>query len=203
MYGQSQAANAAEARRVGPIGAYAFHDGRCYHLRDPVPGATGAGGSIWPAFARTYGRPVVIINGAVGGASIDQLLGDPLRRLQQDIALARHAGLRPALTIYMQGETDAASRTSAGVYLAKLRTLRRQLPGQWIVMLNSRCYDEPVWPALNVARALLAATDPLVAIGPEMDSLRGEYRRDDNCHLNAAGQSIVGEALGRAVRGYL
>lgn len=155
------------------------------------------------AFARAYGRPVVIINGAVSGASIEQLSANPLRRLQHDIVLAKRMGLRPALTIYMQGETDAARHSLARVYLAKLHALREALPGRWVVTLNSRCYDQPVWPALNVARAVLAATDPLVVIGPEMDSLHSEYRQDDGCHLNAAGQAIVGEALGRAVRGYL
>lgn len=198
VFGQSQATNSGDRRRIGPLGSYAFHEGACYRLRDPVPGAQGGGGSVWPAFAEALGRPVVIVDGAVDGASIQQLAAGPLARLKRQIALARGRGLEPDVLIYMQGETNAAQKSSAILYLAYLRHLREHLPGPWLVTRQSRCGEVSGWEPLNRARFDLARLDPGVRIGPDLDRLGSEFRHD-GCHLNRDGQDRVGRALARAV----
>lgn len=198
VFGQSQATNSGERRAIGPDHAYAFHDGRCYPLRDPLPGASGRGGSVWPAFAHAYGRPVVIINGSVDGAAIEDLAGAPVRRLRVQIAEAERHGLDADLTIYMQGETDAARETGATDYLAHLRRLRAALPGRWLLMRHSRC-DHAPWPPLDAARAALARADAEVTLGPQLDELGPALRRD-GCHFNRTGQDVVGAAIARAAR---
>lgn len=195
VFGQSQAANSGELRKIGPPGAYFFHDGLCYHLRDPVLGASGRGGSVWPEFANRLGRDVMIINGAVNGASIQELAGAPLTRLRRQIDLAANAGYRPDLTIFMQGETNGAQRSSASSYLARLKELRAALPGPWLITLDSACYGLPAWQPLNAARRTLASQESEVALGPDLDRLGLRYRQADKCHFNALGQERAAEQL--------
>lgn len=199
VFGQSQATNTGERRRIGPPGSYFFAAGRCYRLRDPVAGASNGGGSIWPSFAAALDRPVVIVNGAVDGLSIEQLSGEPLRRLLANVDGLRSRGLVPDLTIFMQGETDAAARTPERTYFDALLGLRRALPGRWLITQESICDIPRPDPALAAARHKLAALDPLVMIGPDLDRLGPTYRREDGCHFNRRGQDEIARQLAASI----
>lgn len=203
VFGQSDAANSGDRRRVGPPGSYQFAGGRCYRLRDPVVGGTGGGGSIWPVFAAKLDRPVVIVSAALGGASIRELSGAPLSRLRRELASARAQGLELDLTVFMQGDTDAVQRTPARVYLHRLRTIRNALPGPWIVTEGAFCTPGDPQAALAAARRQLAASDRRVLVGPDLDILGTAFRRDDRCHFNREGLDAAAGLIADAVhRGF-
>jgi lysophospholipase L1-like esterase len=192
-YGQSQAANTGEQRRTGP--GHFFYDGKCYALADPIFGASGRGGSIWPAFAAEIGGPVVIINGAVNGRSIEALSKEPLHQLLKTVRQAKDVGLSPDLVIYMQGETDARAATSAEDYLARLNGLKAHLPYAWLVTNQSMCHVPVPSKALQRARKAFANSNSSVSIGPDLDSLGPSYRQEDGCHFNRKGQDLVARLI--------
>ena len=47
-FGQSNSANFAQTRSVSKSNVFSYYGGRCYVAQDPMPGATGIGGSVWP-----------------------------------------------------------------------------------------------------------------------------------------------------------
>lgn len=200
VFGQSDGANTGDRRRIGPEGSYVFADGRCFRLKDPVRGGTDGGGSIWPALAAHLQPPVVVINQSVSGASIAELGGAPLASLRATVAAAKAKGIRPAYTIFMQGDTDAVRGTSADAYLARLRELRSALPGRWIIPEGAFCTPGVSQSALGIARRQLAGTDPLVKVGPDLDVLGLRYRRADRCHFNRRGQDWIALMLARDIR---
>ena len=214
LFGQSLAANsgafihAAADHAPAQTTTYVFHDGHCYPLGDPMPGATGKGGSVGPPLARLAStgldRPVVVIAGAVSGSSILQWTpaDSPFARpLLDRLAQARHAGLAPSVYIWMQGEADTGSNMTATRYAGELRALHSRFPpAPWIVTANSICTFRPVRsPMLDRARASFAAITPDVHLDVDMDSLGPPYRQADRCHLNAAGQQEAARSLAAAV----
>ncbi|ARS28676.1 sialate O-acetylesterase [Sphingomonas sp. KC8] len=214
LFGQSLAANSgafvypAAGRGGGLTSTYIFHGGHCYPLGDPMPGATGKGGSVGPPLAllasTALDRPVVMIAGAVSGSSILQWTpaDSPFARALLDrLAQARRAGLAPSVYIWMQGEADTGSNMTATRYADELRALHSRFPpAPWIVTANSICTYRPVRsPMLDRARASFAAITPDVHLDVDMDSLGMSYRQADRCHLNAAGQQEAARRLATAV----
>lgn len=211
--GQSNAANALSDPLVPAAGSSAFMTlgGRCYPLRDPVLGATGAGGSLWsglgPALARSSGRPVVFINGAVGGSQLGDWLdarSGYLDRMAAEVAAAKRAGLIADHVIWVQGETDAAVRLDPGLYVRQMQALisafdaSGSLPADvpWIVFRSTRCKDRPNnGPALDAAVTAWAARSPRVKAGPLASAL-GNDARWDECHFNGRGrEALVAQTL--------
>ena len=206
--GQSNAANAL-SDPLQPDSAshsYMVQDGRCYPLRDPVLGATGQGGSLWsglgPALARQSGRPVVFINGAVGGSQLGDWLDERsgyAARLLTQVAAARQAGMTADHVIWIQGETDAAARTDPAVYVGQLKALMvvfdasGTLPADvpWLVFRSTRCKDRPNnGAALDAAVTAFAEQSPRVTAGPLASAL-GNEARWDTCHFNGHGRDLL------------
>ncbi len=206
--GQSNAANAlSEPLPVDPAAqAYMLARGRCYRLRDPVLGATNRGGSLWTAMGsalwRATGRPVVFINGAVGGSQLGDWLDDRSgyrQRLLAEVALARAAGLKPAWVFWVQGETDAAVSVDPARFVADLQRLIGRFdasgllpPGApWLVYRSTHCMHRPGnGPAIDAAVTAFAASDKRVLPGPEASDL-GDAMRRDGCHFNGAGRAVL------------
>jgi hypothetical protein len=205
VMGQSQAANSGMARHFGATGAQMMSEGVCRSLRDPIAGATSSGSSIWPAFSKAFGRPVTLANGAVSGSSIEEWTDAKSAarlRVQDQIRLASRQGIRPALVIWMQGETNAAKQASAGAYARQLVRLKRQigLDVPWLIIRESRCGSAPP-PAsreIDEGRVIVARQDRRVVLGPTLDDL-GMVFRHDGCHFNPTGQEVVGARLAEAV----
>jgi lysophospholipase L1-like esterase len=118
-----------------------YFSGRCFHLADPLMGATGQGGSVWiPAASKLAGLtdgPVVVIAGGVGGTAIEQWTSyaSPLvAPLRARVDEAKRAGLPPKVYVWMQGENDAAGGTSAASYESNLRRLFALFPdAPWLI----------------------------------------------------------------------
>ncbi len=218
--GQSNAANHLGSRSMPQSGArtFAFFRGRCVPLSDPVPGATGDLGSLWPKLGEIVERqarlPIVVIAGAVGGSSVAAWRDDVRRirsRLLRSVELAVAVNLSPDAIIWIQGESDAA-RTTAQAYENALRQVIRSIEAglesaqaknnrntkmpEWIISLTSRCDElSPAGSiAVREAQWRVATTTPNARLGPDTDALGYEFRRD-GCHFNDAGRSVLAKEL--------
>jgi hypothetical protein len=211
--GQSNAANAF-SDPVGPdpaSRAYMMLDGQCYRLRDPVLGATGQDGSLWTglglAIHAQTGRPVVFINGAVGGAQLGDWLDDRShyrQRLADQSKMARRIGLTPDYVMWIQGETDAAVLLAPSLYVAQMRDVIARFdasgavpPGTpWVIYRSTRCKDRRGnGPDIDRAIAVWATGSNRIILGPLASALDDDYRRD-GCHFNGRGrQALIAETM--------
>ena len=210
--GQSNAANSygpIQPFEPDPRTAMAFN-GRCYALTTPVLGATGRGESLWPRLGAelvaTYDRPVIFINGAVGGSQVSDWLdrrSSYLNRLAAQIKEARALGFEPDLVFWIRGETDAAVQVDPKDFARDLANVKQAIEvdaampegvAQWVFFRSTRCLDRPNnGPELEAAMAALAAPkDDAIHLGPSLTTFSDELRRD-KCHLNAAGRDQLVE----------
>lgn len=204
VLGQSNAANHGESTVAewppqvlvrGPAG--------CAVQADPLPGGTGAGGSLWshlPRAMRDAGdsRVPVVTLLAVDDTSIGDWTrpGSPLRAaLQRELHAAVAAGHAPDLVLWQQGEADARRGTGRDDYAAAFTELVALIRGAGVTAplvaaRSTRCRSEP---AAAVRDALDAAVQrvPGVLAGPDTDTLDGPRMRHDGCHFNAAGQEAA------------
>ena len=208
--GQSNAANAlSDPLPADPdAAAYMALGGKCYRLRDPVLGATASGGSLWTAMGsalyRATGRPVVFINGAVGGSQLGDWLDDRSgyrAHLARNVVAARQAGLVPRYMFWVQGETDAFALVDPGLFVTELQALITRFdpatgPIPWLVYRSTHCMERRGnGPEIDAAVTALAQRSGRVMLGPNASAL-GPEMRHDGCHFNTAGRdALVAETL--------
>jgi len=218
--GQSNAANHLSTfGDVAPSAeAYQFFDGRCFLIEDPVLGATGERGSLWPDFAQRLskmsGRPVVFLTSAVGGSAIELWVADEssyYARAAKQIELASEAGLTVDFVLWLQGEKDAELDTPQQVYAKRLEALIDRFDSDfetgsepwWIIFQASVCYDFPAGDRdISGAQKAVADRLPRAIAGPNGDRLL-ERLRSDGCHFNADGKEKVIAELAEIVMGEL
>ena len=203
VIGQSQASNTGPKRHISLSGSRAFADGKCYYLRDPMPGTGGRGGTIWPGFADRLGRRVLIADIAISGSAIEEwTVPAQLAKVRRTLDDLRRAGYPDPLIIWMQGETNGARRTTAAAYHAQLRTLLQQAPDRrWLITRESICYGmQDKWRPLDEARDRIARAFPNVTLGPDLDNLGLAMRQEDRCHLTVEGQARLASGLADAAR---
>jgi len=198
VIGQSQASNTGPRRHISFSGSRAFADGKCYYMRDPMPGTAGRGGTIWPIFADMLSKRVVVANIAISGSAIKQwTMPEQIAKFRRTLADFRAAGYPKPIIIWMQGETDGASRTDAHIYYAHLHKILQIAPNNhWIITRESICYTfQNKWAPLDVARDKIASEFPKVTIGPDLDAMGLEFRQTDHCHLTDEGQELLAKNL--------
>lgn len=213
--GQSNAANHLEHRTdTTPADqVYALHAGRCHIAADPIPGASGARGSLWPDLGRRLhaatGRPVLFIAGGIGSTQVGDWL-DPrsayLAALTTRIASARRLGFEPAWIIWHQGEGDAATNITPARFAAQLTTLTARLlaaaPRARLYLFEAtRCTrprNLPGVPAFRNAQRHVAAANPRLVNGMNTDTLDARYRWD-GCHFNDAGREVISIEVARTL----
>jgi hypothetical protein len=210
--GQSNSANANSSPSASQPGQGAFdwYGGACYVSQDPVPGATGTKGSLWPEIgvdlAQRLDRPVLMIHGGIGGSQIADWLDDRsgyLASLTTQIAGARAAGFEPDLVLWHQGETDAARhpdrKALAGRLGALMDRLLTELPAAEVYLFQaSKCVGrkrEEGVEAVRAAQKEIAASRQMVVAGFDTDSLGNDYRWD-TCHFNSLGRDAIRKAIG-------
>lgn len=210
--GQSNASNAVstpfDANPAAPV--FMFFDGHCYRLRDPLLGTTGTRGSVWtrlgPALAERTGRPVVFVNGAIGGSQYSDWLakGSPyMENLRKRVAdAAKQIG--PAdIVLWHQGETDAwFVKNQAEVQPAikqvtdtVLTTFALKPTAKLVLYRVSLCTGERRKQSnlpLLAAQTAVAEANPRIVAGPNTDRFDRRFRHDD-CHLNDAGAKGVAD----------
>ena len=207
--GQSNAANTNPVpSTAGPVVSVWF-EGECFEASDPVLGAGGKDGSLWPMLgervAQALGRPVLLINGAIGGTQVSDWL-DPrpgyYAALKGRIDSARAAGYPPDLIIWHQGETDAAVQDDMAIFLAELGMLVDRLladapEARLYLFQTSKCVgekrDQGVEEIRMVQRAVAEKRAPRVIPGMDTDQLGNDFRWD-TCHFNSHGRAAIIEA---------
>lgn len=209
--GQSNAGNHGTPGAVAEPAVALAVGTACLWADDPLPGATGSGGSIWrrlPAALRPAlrGRPVVLSVLALDASSIaewTQPQGALNRRLGAQVAALKQAGLAPDYVLWQQGEADALKQTGTAAYLHALQRLAAQLDAAGtqaplLLARSSRCRSAPD-PAIGKALEQAWASSPRFLPGPDTDGLLDDTARSDGCHLNAAGLQRAAQAWADAI----
>lgn len=211
--GQSNAANSntSLSTTTGSDRVYVWFQEKCYVARDPVPGANGASGSLWPpvgkALAGATGQNVMFVNGAIGGTAIADWLDERsgyLAALLNRVGAAQSRGYEPDVILWHQGETDAAVGTSRTAYADAQRQLGEALLAD---MPNARLYLFQASKCLGrirqdgVQRILDAQADaatalPRTQLGMNTDELGNDYRWD-TCHFNSLGRDVISQRVAR------
>ncbi|MBL8471207.1 MAG: hypothetical protein JNM98_05350 [Rhodocyclaceae bacterium] len=207
--GQSNAGNHGSlAAALPPV--YLVSAGQCVLAADPLPGATGRGGSIWqrlPAALseRGWARPVVLSVLAVDATTLDDWTHpqSPLgAQLAEHVRSLNGLRLAPDFVLWQQGEADAKAGTEAAAYAARLDGLA--------VLLRDAGSTAPIFLARSTvcrsppAAAIRASIEGAVAqraqfrLGPDIDVLGAELRHD-GCHLAAAGLDRAAQAWAEVI----
>lgn len=215
--GQSNAANHGEAG-PSPAPVRVVHDGRCLWAGDPLPGATGDGGSIWarlpprlatqlPASWRQ--RPVVLAVMAVDATTLRDWVhdGSPLRpRLLRAAQALVASGLPPSLVLWQQGEADARRGTPAAQVADDLDAFAGLLAGAgiqapWMLALSTVCRSAPHAGVRGAVQQRTRDGRRFVP-GPDTDALTGAAMRRDGCHFTAAGLDSAADLWAAALAAY-
>lgn len=209
--GQSNAGNnnSSKSATKSGDGVYVYYDGRCFIAKDPVPGAGGSGGSLWPdlgkRIASQTGKHVLFINGAVGTSQWGDWL-DPrsgyLAAFEERLVSAGQAGFEPHLVIWHQGETDARTNISLESRQKNLEGLAdeflRLAPRAKLYVFRVSLCNKPneSGPSAEIVsmQASLAQRNPRIIVGMNTDTLGDDYRWD-RCHFNSLGRSTINAAV--------
>jgi hypothetical protein len=211
VFGQSNAGNWGESRRVAGPHVFVFFRGRYERARDPLPGANGNGGSVWTRLgdklieAKLYDR-VVFVPASIGATDISLWAPGGLlhKDLLRNVDEARKYGLRFTHLLWHQGESDAVLGISAADYeqrfLAMLKAIQsRGVDAPAFVAIATRCGRYP--PNEIIRQAQIALVNPSRGIfqGPDTDLLDERYRHD-GCHFSDAGLDAHAEMWLRVIR---
>jgi hypothetical protein len=175
-----------------------FYDGRCFDGDDPLPGATGTGGSVWNRLGdllMVSGRfdSVVLASIAVDSSSIAQW--SPGGYLHPVLTSAlnelRDNGLEPTHLLWHQGERDMQLGTDTSTYVRHFTRL--------VTSLRDAGFETPIYvarasycrgrlsEAVRVAQREVIDAAAGVFAGPDTDVLVGSELRHDDCHFSAVG----------------
>ena len=174
-------------------------DGKCIQAQDPLPGATGQGGSIWPRLVALLqrdlrDRPIVVSVLALDASTIDEWTRatSPLRsRLASQLASMQQLGMPPDAILWQQGEADARGGTSESEYADRLDRLADVLTqggstAPVYLAKSTVCRSPPSEPIRSAIEARVALKGRWMS-GPDTDALNNTLLRHDGCHLSATG----------------
>lgn len=212
VLGQSNAGNHGTQTHppAGPVDVIA-DDGTCHRTFDPLPGATGLGGSIWshlPAALASEGvtRPVVFGILAIDASTSREWTapGGPLPELLDKLVHTTNAlGMPAGLVLWQQGESDGRDGTSSTAYESALVKLSAQLKiagtgARMVVAKSTICRSEPHEAVRSAVNRLVAHRDFLP--GPDTDTLDSSFDRTDGCHLSSRGLQSAATLWAKALR---
>ena len=152
ILGQSNAGNHGPSRADGGPNARVFYEGSFLPARDPLPGASGGGGSVWTRFAPKAVAAglcdeVVLLNVSHGGTTVSDWSprGPHHPRLISALRKADDVGMSFTHIVWHQGERDTLMGTSGAAYKARLSEL--------IEFIRDRGIDAPVFVCQATYRA--------------------------------------------------
>jgi len=200
---------------------------QCILAHDPLPGASGEGGSIWsrlPArLTEAQGgsgsqRSPQIALLAVQSTTLDDWSrpSSPLNQaLQQKLRSLRAATWVPDLVLWQQGEADALTGTSADDYIRGWTRLLGQLQAAGVqapVLLarSTHCQRDAAHgdttkrltaQAGVIREAIQALTQqqPQLRLGPDTDALVEPTQRRDGCHFSGQGLDAAARLRSEAI----
>ncbi len=185
---------------------------RCAMVNDPLPGATGEGGSIWrhlPTLLEPAmnGRTVLLSVLAVDATTIDDWTRPDsvmAGRLVTQIEAMRHNGMPPNLVLWQQGEADARVHSRTSQYLIGLQRLtailNRAGTDAPLMLARSTICRSPPDPAIRSAIDQATRSSARILLGPDTDILDGAIYRVDGCHLNAIGLRAAAQSWAVSIK---
>jgi len=196
--GQSNAANHGEVPlRPEDDRVAAYGDGAWRLGYDPMPGATGLGGSPWPhlgdLLVRQLQMPVGFASVAVGGSeSAFWLPGSEGYDLL--VSVLKELGVNGARAVlWHQGESDNIAGTTAEEYYQNLRTTIERLPADagwcppWMVAGVSMVPWSPQESPNPLLGQQMLWRKGVALEGPYTDNMLGHVFRHDLLHFNEYG----------------
>ena len=211
VVGQSNVANHGRPRGRSGTGSYALAKDGLFRLEDPLPGASGPGGSPWPHWAalqqRSWpGSQVVVASVAQGSSAVSDWIpgGVHSQRLPDVLKALRQQQLDVDAVVWHQGETESWRSGDAAAYAANLRRWIASVRALGIkapifVCLTSRDGQGVINPAIRQAQASVWSSQDRVFAGADTDSL-GDAFRSDGVHFNARGLEVFAALLQDAMR---
>jgi hypothetical protein len=197
-FGQSNSANFGRGRYQPRQAVYSFHGGHCYKATDPLPGATGSGGSVWSHLgdlliqAGLFDK-VVFATIGVGGSEISRWSpgGDLYPKLVSALTGMAAAGFIPTHLFWHQGEADSAISSSEEHYRTLFGKMAQGIRERGIhapiyVALASYCYGESSRAIRQAQRDLIGPALNILP-GPDTDTLAAREYRYDDCHFTELG----------------
>jgi hypothetical protein len=198
VVGQSNAANYVTSRHRASAAVYSFFDGKCFRGFDPLPGATGDGGSVWSRMgdalvSEKRFQKVVIVPAAVADTTMEMWApgGVLFPLVQHQLSSLAAVGLKPTHIVVQQGESDGNTSDPA-TYQARANALITFLKDGANVptffAITSGC---GILRNEKLRRAQLAVVRLTNShVGVDMDRVTKEYRANI-CHLNEEGAQKV------------
>ena len=205
VFGQSNSANHGGERHASTSGrVHHYFEGRYYTAADPLLGASGYFGSVWPLLgdqlidAGLHDR-VVLMAAGVGGSSVKEWQpgGRLHAMLRQRLDEAQRSGLVVTHFLWHQGEADHAADPAdhAAALHRVIGVAQGYFPqARFFVAQASRCDGLPSSPALLAAQRSVTRQAG-VFLGPDTDAI-GPADRYDDCHFS-------GRGLARHAQGWL
>ena len=212
-FGQSNAGNYGDVRHASGSNVYNLRNGTLTRAIDPVRGAQGSGGSVWPLLgdqiiAAGWYAEVVFVPVAYGGTEMGQWAPDlPLfKQIQSAVDDARGRGWEFTHLLWHHGESDNALRIDWGSYQLRFRNMLRGIRELGVsapifVSVATRCGQYPANPEIQGAQMNLVNHDAAIWAGPNTDTL-DEIFRVDGCHLNDSGQRATANLWFEKIRLY-
>jgi hypothetical protein len=208
VFGQANSANHGEPKQsqmTAQHDVFCLNNGKLTKCIDPLPGASGADGSVW---TRLGGR-IIDEGSSIEGGPYDAVVFIPIGEAASEIArwapgpagdlhqrilnaalMVRPHDLEITHLLWHQGESDAG-RTGRADYKARFEAMLESIRENGIdapiyVSVASRCYFTPPDPEIQLAQCELV--DPAKGIfpGPNTDNLGNNFRYD-GCHFSNAG----------------
>jgi hypothetical protein len=208
-FGQSNSANHGETPHAAGPGVLNFYLGKLYAARDPLLGATGAGGSVWTRFGDRVvagGRYDAVVIAPIGTGSSEVARwapgGDLHPRLIYTLRDLKAAGLPPTHLLWHQGESDRWTPGEAyrAHFLALVAAVRREGVAAPVYVSVATRSPAGVVPAVQAAQRGLVDPAAGIRAGPDTDALGDEFRnRRDPDHFNDAGLRRAAELWAEAV----
>lgn len=204
VFGQSNAANHGESPQAAGENVYTFYRGNVYRARDPLPGATGEGGSVWTRLGDRLLREldyeaVIFVPIGVGGTAIEQWhpQGNLYPRIRQAIASVQQQQLEITHLLWHQGESDALKKTRKSEYQRLFREMLAAIRAQGVsapiyVSVATRCGNLEGDEEIQQAQQELVDPQQKIYPGPNTDKLGAPYRYD-GCHFSDRGLEKVAE----------
>ncbi len=204
VIGQSNGGNDCSVRTASHQDrVYFLHKNQLTHALDPLPGSTGAGGSLWPTVGDlvikgNHTDCIVFVGCSVGGTLIeDWVPGGRLNCLiTAKLRNLRRLGLEPTHVLWHQGESDTVNGTTGLDYHRSLLQVIQSIRGQDVkcpifIAQATHAFDRESSPIREAQKSVVSQQNAIFA-GPNTDTLGPDFRFD-GVHWNEVGQKRAAE----------
>ncbi len=216
-FGQSNAGNRGQKRYTSHHkNVLVYNDGKLYRAKDPLPGATGPGGSVWSILGDMLidsglFKKVIFIPIAIGNTAINcWARGECYDKLNKTLRHLDSAKIKLTHIFWHQGESDNLNNTSRQQYkndlAVLLKTFRDHNQKAGFYVSIASYHNEAITKPLGVDTVIRHAQEEFikenkeVLKGPDTDVLIYAIHRWDAVHFSEYGMKQFAASWLRAIR---